>query len=840
MSCLSELLARYTDKLDAKTLTAIHDRVLEYKSDGRDLKGPESKALRDRILNSFKQEVHMKVYEQINSRQMKAFTEAPQYVADRTKFTEKRKSKSGEEVNSIMEDLESPDPAVVKKAIKEMEKLNLLGPIEAKLGGLSRFAEGGNRNFDTLSASKIAEYRNGIEIAAGKDIMKMMSTGEFDVDIAKAMSDINNKKPIAGYSPEVQKMAMALHQTNKKIVKELTEKGVWIQERKDHIGRQAHDGQKMVEAGKSAWVANLMREGVLNKNRTFHGEVDPKKQIKILNKMYEDILDGSFKDTSSAKGGFTGVREIHFAKPESFVEYNKVYGKGTLINSALTSATSAGRTFAKTELFGVNPEKGREALENAIMSKLSPTAKRHLKSKEFLTEGRRIDDQWNEVMSESEFPIKASNAKKTLRTARIVMAGSKLIFSVASTATDFTFGSIIGKTGISPNRLRSIGTFFKLITGHEDKDFLKQMLNMNFSDALHGADKYGANLEGKGFEKIDHVYRRYVLPMNFMQKQNEAAKLTWGKEVALKLGMVHSKKSHADLSPELKDTLKRHSITPEDWEVLRTSIEDIGEGAIMMAPDTVLRMTGKSNLASKLSTLIHDLATGIGSPQAGTREMAIVYGGAKRGSMEREVRGAVMQFKTFALGIPRILSRRVNNNPNLDRPGIMGTLQDMGELKQLGMFMAEMTVVAAGAQIAKNALVKGEVPDLTDPKKVAEVLMDGFQRGAMPMFANYLVDIAKGEYAKFGRSMLTDLAGPTASELNKMVGVLSGVISSGGKDYISGVKLIVDNMPGKQLAVIAPLGMASFMEHLKEYERPGYIDRLDMKKKQKGTINLFR
>lgn len=819
MSCFDELLSRYKDKLDAKKLQHIYDRVKEYKDDGGAL-GNEAKALRDSLMHEFKKEVHFKVMEEVDAKRHRAFVNSEDFKVAKKKF-----------LKEVMPLLDSPDEKVRTKAIKQMEKMNLRAPIEAKSAGLETFATGGNRHYSLVKGAKESELMNSFEYLLGPEHVKAFASGELDIDVAKAVHDLGNKKPVTGYPEPVQKMAQAIHRLNKVVVQELTEVGTWIPERSDYIMRQTHDANRIMDVGSTKWINEILSDGSLDMARTFKGEVNKDKQVKILKGIYDSIIDGTYGETSP--GAFTGSRNIHFASPEAFIKYNNKYGRGNMHNTIVSTVQSVAKNYARTELFGVNPKKGIEAMDAAIMEGMSTTAKKVYQDKTLFSKNRRIDDQLNEVIGDSQYPISGSKIARTLQVSRLAMAASKLTFSVFSTFTDVSFGRLISTTGVHIDRLNAVGQFFKKISP-ADRKYWEGKLDMNFGNMLMNSDKYGAFTESDG--AVEKYFRRYVLPTNLMNWQNSAAKLTWGQEVAHSLGSKYSDLSFDKLEGNLQGTLKRHGINAEEWDKLRISREDLGNGQLFMTPDGARRAGVSTKTANKLATLIHDLSRGIGSPEAGVKEVAMITLGTSKGSTEREFLKTIGQFKTFVLTVPKVMKRAVYNNPNAKGMDFAQALWKQGEMKTLGMFMAEMTMVSAFGLIARSALTKGEVPDVTDKGFWVEAA----QKGAMPMFSSLLIDIAKGEYAKFGRSMLKDMAGPTAAEMDKMIRVLSGTLDKEQETFAEGANLILQYLPGQQLIHMAPLGLHSFADQLKEMQRPGYLDRLEKRKREEGTINPFR
>lgn len=821
MSCFNELLQRYKDKLPEDRLQKIYDKVSEYKDDGNGL-GADAKGLRDRLMYEFKREVHTKVMQEISSRRVKSFANSESFKKTRQEFIEK-----------VMPDLDSPDPKVREAAIKKMKKMNLRAPIEARAAGLETFAEGGNRHYRLLQQQKEAEFLNAFEAYLGRDLSKLMAKGEFDLDVAKAVHDLGSKKPITSYHPDIQKMAHAVHRLNKAVVDDLSEAGVWIPERQNYIMRQTHNPDKIQDIGKTAWVDKMMEPGVLDRQLVFGGEISAKKQKEILADIYDDIMDGSYGQSSV--GAFTGARGIHFASPEAFINYNKEFGKGNMFKTMVDTSRSASKNYARTELFGINPKLGVKMMDEEITKGFSPTAKRLYEDKTLFSKNRNIDNQLNEIMGDMEYPVSKNNIVNALRTGRTLISAAKLKFSVFSTFTDLSFGRLISSSGIHVDRMNSIGEFAKKITNSKDRALWERRLDMNFGLMAKDADKYGS-FSGQSGGAVDRFYRRYVMPMNAMGLQNAAAKLTWGAEISMALGNKYANRTFGELDARLQNTLKRYEISEADWEKIRNSKEEIEDGSFYIGPDSVRNAGGDKALASKVSVMINDLARGVGSPEAGVKEISLITQGSSHGSLEREFLLSLGQFKSFALTIPKVMKRAANNNPEFSSNQMMDVLMNLGEMKQLGMFMAEMTMISGAALVARSVITKGEMPDTTSK----EFWMEAAQRGAMPMFASSLLDIAKGEYAQFGRSMFKDLAGPTVSEVDKMVKFLSGAAETGGGNWEEGAQLILEYLPGQQLTHIAPLGLHSFAEQLKEMERPGYLERLEMRKQEKGTINLFR
>ena len=811
-------MARYQDLLPTEDLNKIFDKVSKYKDDGGRLDGT-SVHLRNRLMHEFRREIHRKVYDQVFELRARRDVNTATFAANLENFKQ-----------NVMQDLDSPDPKVREAARKKMRKMKLLDPLQAKVGGLETFAESGNVHFSAIRNQKQGQFFNGYRQSMRPDTFKAFSSGEFDLDVAKAVFDLGNRKSISHLNPMVQEMAVAVHKANKSIVAELEAAGVWIPERNNYIMKQTHDQGRLMDAGKQAWTDRLMQEGVLDKELTFGDVKDLKEQIKILDDIYDDILSGQYGETSA--GAFTGSRGIHFASPDSFVKYNKEFGRGNMHLTMVESMRSASKSFALTETFGNNPQKYFDIMVDEITKDLSKTAKKELLDSNFFGELRSIQDQFKEVTSYSNYTVSGSKLAQTLRTTRTLLSAAKLKFSVFSTATDVTFGKLIGTTGVHIDRMQSIADFAKMAASSKDRAMWETRLDMFFGDMAQGADKYGAFDNAPG--KINNFTRKYVMPLNGMDLQNKSAKLTWGKQVSLGL-VENAKKSFADSDPRFQNTLKRYGISEKEWDFIRSNIDDIGEGVKAVTPDGIRKAGGSPKTASKVAMLINGLATDIGSPQASIKDVAKITRGTAQGSIEREMLLSLGQFKSFALTIPRVIKRALYNNPDAAGKDVVQALMSQGNMQMMGAFMAEMTMISAAAITAKSVITKNETPNFQDPK----FWVDAFQRGAMPMFASSLIDIAKGEYAQFGRSMFKDLAGPTVGEIDTMVRVLSGA-AKGDPDWAKGADLIMQYLPGNQLMYIAPMGIHSFAQQLKEMQNPGYLDRLERRNRGEGITPFFQ
>jgi hypothetical protein len=151
---------------------------------------------------------------------------------------------------------------------------------------------------------------------------------------------------------------------------------------------QFHDAERLLRAGREAWVGHLIRDGVLDRARMLDRQGKPLTEQALrdlLRDIWETITtDGANKAEIGDHFGKGALykrhaehRVLHFKNADSYLAYTKEFGGADPYSMMLGHISMMSRDIASMERFGANPEVVRERLKNHIMqdARMSRTAR---------------------------------------------------------------------------------------------------------------------------------------------------------------------------------------------------------------------------------------------------------------------------------------------------------------------------------------------------------------------------------------------------------------------------------------------------------------------------------
>lgn len=706
---------------------------------------------------------------------------------------------------------------------------------QAKFEGVDYLSKGGNDHFNINKQSFRGKNMNILHQATKKH-MNIIADGKFDVDIAEAVEALNQSKSISKYPEHVRETAQAMKTMNNSLIKDLQDVGVIIKTRDDFIARQSHNREPIIAAKFDKWYDSI--EGRLDHEKSFGHFEGGKKVKEILQSIYSEIESGDMENTL---GNFGGKRVLHFKSAKDWAEYNALFGYGSLIDAATMTVNSASKAFASAKVFGPDPKAAWLHMENKIKNKLDPTEKAKFMDTTMFGAKNKRDTWFKEMFGYERHPGR-ENVANVQRTISLVNSAAKLGNALKSTVTDlgFSAGNLRGSAGMSGFiEFNMIKDFGKMFTSNKELHYWANVVDMDVTNMLSGAyDRYGA-FQGGGRNGALQTFANKTIQWSGLGRQSAVAKVSNARSFSLNLGR-NIDKNWGGLNTRLRAGLERFNIDEADWEIMRHGSEEYRGGVIGVTgegirnlPDTTISGTKRNLLATKVSNYLADMAK-VGSPEASGLERGIITQGFSPDDPLGATLRVAGQFKSFPLAIPRVLRRISLSNPDLDGKRLWDNLRLQGDLVLLAATMTEVTVLA-GIGIQLGNILKGKKPQEVD----AAFIADSIARGAMPLMATYMMDAARGEYSKFGRSLFKDLAGPTFGQIDDIIGVLEGTIRMDSKVGIKATKLLMNNLPGANLPFVKTGLQKLFITDMFDYLNPGYEARLKSRANRQGTEFLF-
>lgn len=718
----------------------------------------------------------------------------------------------------------------------------------AKFAGADRIIEGGNLSFEVAKDSFRARMLNTARYSLGDDFDWMKNADlATEKQVANAMDRLNQGKSLGDLPQHIQRAARGMKAINKTLVEELQKVGVLIRERADFIGRQTHNSTRLLDAGEDRWVRETL--GKLDQEKTFGNITDPAEQEKVLRQIYKEIVETGVE--GGRIGDITGRRSLHFKSGEDFVDYNKTFGHGNLLDTAIATIGSASKNAGLAQTFGTatNVRKmwtdavertGREIARSGDRSKINKWKATQTLRKGYEAEMFGFDQAGLEIWG------------KTAQTLSGIQRGALLGKAAISAFTDVAFSTAnfraaTGSRGFAEWKV--LKNFASVISPSQAKKW-QHLLDLHFSDMLQDTyDRFGG-LKGKG---IVSRTADWSMKVSGVEYQSTRMKTANARLFAGEVG-VNADKGWSNLDARLKGNLKRFGIGESDWQILQKATQEI-EGAPFVTPEAISNVQGVDSvrldkLRRQYGAYLLDNSQ-IGSPQSSGRDRAIIHAGLGQNHPIGAALRVGTQFKSFAFAVPRIYRRIALSNPNSDARTFREAIKNVGDLSLVAGLLTEATIIAGGGLLLKDS-ISGRKRDLSTPQAQGDFVLDSIASGAAPLLATYMMDAVRGEYDKYGRNLFVDMAGgPTFGQIQDigqmggraarevLTAVMEGELPQDSRAAGQALRILMRNMPGQNLPFVRPALNKAFLTDLHDYLNPGYAQRQINKVRKNPDDFLF-
>lgn len=627
---------------------------------------------------------------------------------------------------------------------------------------------------------------------------------------------------------------------------EANRNGAFIEKLPGYIIAQTHDVTKLfprkgetVEGAFKRWAEFIKPK--LDWGRTFKGMPADK----VLREIWDGLSTGVHLDYTDGIGVATGgnraqrlsnSRKLHFKDGESFYEYNKEYGMGSLTWGYDKGLERLAKNAALMGEMGVNPEKMINDLYNAL--KIATSRSNEVAARRTMSLGD-MNTHWDvgvrnlflEITGKTKIPANQT-AAQIAQGVRGYNGICRLGMSVASSFTDVpTQVNMAVFMGISRNK--ALVNIIRMLTDITRKGLTpaeKQMLSSfglfaenltaNFYDSINSG-----NLGNGWLAKAQNIFFRINGQEHWTSSMKKAAALT----VVHDLGEFLAKgKDIGELKYTMQELLKSFGIGEKEVDLLKkmplindgrrnyidaTYVhkipdEDIAKylGIDETTPGYSQRIyDAKMELETRLRTYVYDrITTGVIEPDAVVH--AWLNKGTQAGTFEGELLRSVFQFKSFSVSMmSRIISPWLANAKGAD--------------KVLGLAELFLTTTAVGyLAVACKDAIRGKTPQPLSPQSVTRAMLQG---GALGLFGDILFgDANQG-------SLSGAMAGPVANMVDDIYHVYSYAREGNDKTMAEAIKRARNYLPGQNLFwAKLPLDYV-LMYNLQEWANPGYLNRLE-------------
>jgi hypothetical protein len=704
---------------------------------------------------------------------------------------------------------------------------NMAEGMEALLVGVNRAKQGARVNVMTVQKQLQMNYLGGMMTDFERiGAHKIMATGKMDRDVGRALWAIGREDSAqihAKLPDEAVQVAKAINKWQEKARLDANEAGAWIGKTDGYITRQSHDAERIRSTGLVEWTAMARKTFDLDKMMAASGAKDADAVLKALyvnlstgnhEKVQADIASG-FKGGGNIAKKLSQERTIKFKDADAWFDYNEKFGTGNLRESVVRSLTRSADATGMMRILGTNPENTLKAIKSDLIDKLKDGSEADLVQAAKLQESKQ--DLWLQAVDGSMNVVGNAMGARYSANVRSWMTLTKLGGMVLSQLNDVA----VYAQGV---RYQGRGFFSGLneaVTGlgrslaPQDRRELAMNLGVVLDNMVGELGRLGSFDEPGSLNNVVRKFMKWNLSEWWTSRMRTSAVFGMSSDLAMQAG-----KSFDQLRPDLQRVLSLYEINPTRWDAIRASATKEVDGQQFIIPDNIADRETQDLLRTYFTDQTSYLAL---EPDAKTR--AILLRGTQPGTVAGETARFLMQFKSFTGAyMQKVLGRELLGRGYEGDSLFKALFNGNGEFMGLAQLMVTTTLMGYASMSLKD-LAKGKTP--RDPTESAADFAKVFsaalvQGGGAGVYGDFLF----GASSRMGSGFVETLAGPTFSEIGKLVDLAHA--GREGKDVqAKAFNMAVSNSPFLNLFYIRAALNYAVIYRIQESMNPGYLRRME-------------
>lgn len=607
---------------------------------------------------------------------------------------------------------------------------------------------------------------------------------------------------------------------------------------------QAHSLEKIVKAGKQAWVDQAER--LIDTSKYVHedGTYYSQQEIRELLEYSFDTLSTngankteigrqSFGGNSKVTSRHSESRALHFKDAEAWLEYQADFGGLPFVDLVEAHINGLSKDIALVENLGSNPKNAMRILMDAADKKDRDRKLITTKENSTLNRAQIMFDEFM-GLNTPQYEVLA-NLGLAYRSMNVAsMLGGTTLASVTDQA-------MIAKTA-SIHGIAYRKTFGELLTqlnpkNKEDRE-LAHSLGLATEEMLGSIARWSddglTSVHGKSqtLARVSSGIASQVMRISGLNALTAASKVGFTKMLMEKYGRLSRSKSWQELGEIDRELLEKTGLSERAWEVMRLAdpVIDRKGNQLMSArsiyqiPDEKLTAFGdpkqvKDEIATQFQAHLLD-EQGMAVVEAGLRERTFMSAGQRKGTVTGEIFKSMLQFKSFPAAF-------------LMRHGSRALSMEKGTSKAAyGASIFAMTTLLGALVVQLKELANGNDPqtmlDSEDPQKTMNFLTrSAVQGGGLSILGDILVAGTDTS----GRSTSDFLVGPFGSDAKAVLGLTVGNLTQyyEGKDTNASneaFKLVKNKIPAQNLWYTKAATNRLVFDELQDIVAPGYREKL--------------
>lgn len=581
------------------------------------------------------------------------------------------------------------------------------------------------------NVDKAAEYYRGVLHSRNADMLEKMRTKLFGVLQDKAGLE-KFVKAVYGATTDdasINTMAKDWLETVELARRMKNKAGASINKNERFLFPQNHNDRAIKKVGLETWKNNIRpmldRARMLDDNGK---ELTEEAFEDLLNYVFESITThglNKVKDLTVPRLGKKLSRRgserriLYFKDAESWIAYNKTYGKGDIFTTLTDWLDSQAHDTALLEIMGPNPNETFAVLMGMAEKRGVGSAGRALAKSVFSVVSGKTNNIEHHALADG------------MQAFRNIITSAFLGKAFLSATSDTSFTAITAKyNGLSP--VRTFGRLLKQLNPASTKDQKAAVRIGLIADSWvgisHAANKY-ADIYGTGATaKISEFIMRASLLKPWTDSGRKAFGMEFSGVLADNFGTQYNK-----LDPLLRRAFDTYGITASDWNTFRKTKKFVNQGA-EFADFT-------QNGGKKFHQMVMS-ETDFAVPTPDAMVRAVTTGGYARGTAAGEAWRSAFQIKSFPITIAMTHFYRFANQSTMADKAAYG-----------GQLLVATTVMGGLALQAKDIAAGRDPRPINTPEFFGAALVQG---GGISLVGDFMYS----DYNRYGNSFGKTLVGP--------------------------------------------------------------------------------
>ncbi|KVE27259.1 hypothetical protein WS67_12220 [Burkholderia singularis] len=580
-------------------------------------------------------------------------------------------------------------------------------------------------------------------------------------------------------------------------------------------------GNPMNDADLRRVLTGENREDWEQRNAAARGLIAPRKEgvwDTIAYGGVNKIVPGEAKGGAARANAGSQHRVLHFKDADAHIEYNRMYGEGSLLNALIDHVGGMSKNIALVERYGPNPTRN-------MRTQMQLTAQHDRTELRTLEGGMTsIGAYWNYVTGATNTPVNPALARR-METLRTTVSAVKLQGTILAALGDV--GTMFVTAGYNKVPFfKTLGTAARLSTPGS-KDFRSWLSSQGLiAESLeHGLNRWGTdNLATTWARNLSAATMKF----GGVTGWTDALRTAFQSHMMRGLAGI-GRTDWNSLTEWDRRALTRAGITADDWAVVNKATPGKYGDAEYLTPDA-LYATGDARAADvvpKLLGMIREEGEfAVLNPDLRTKVIASATPGTAMGELKK----TFMQFKSFPIAM---ISRHWGRIGDMRRSGdfhVDGAPALANPMAYAAALVVSTTLIGAISTQAKNLLAgKDPEPMFDDPKHAAGFWTRAFSVGGGAGFAGDML-VAAFESADYGSLLGSAVGGPLLSTLFQPLRAVSSNVQDAaqGKDTHVGadlLKIAQSNTPLVNLWFWKTVWNRLIWDNLAENLSPGVTQR---------------